>query len=98
MRTRFNGSKNVTSCLKSNKPGRTQGISKFKKQSPKKEPEAEEISKEPLSIYNFQKEKVQLIQGIDNEEDLKQRLFVAENVMKSLFERNKLLEQQSSTN
>jgi hypothetical protein len=56
MRTRFNGSKNVTSCLKSNKPGRTQGISKFKKQSPKKEPEEEEIGKEPLSIYNFQKE------------------------------------------
>jgi hypothetical protein len=52
MRTRFNGSKNVTSCLKSNKVGRTQGI-KFKKQSPKKEPEAEEIGKEPLSIYNF---------------------------------------------
>lgn len=57
MRTRFNGSKNVTSCLKSNKAARTQGI-KFKKQSPKKEPEkqAEEIGKEPLSIYNFQKE------------------------------------------
>jgi hypothetical protein len=50
MRTRFNGSKNVTSCLKSNKAGRASGV-KFKKLSPKKEDD--EINKEPLSIYNF---------------------------------------------
>jgi hypothetical protein len=36
---------------------------------------------------------VKLIPGAENDSDIRERLFVAEKVMKSLFERNKQLEQ-----
>jgi len=38
------------------------------------------------------KDKVKLMHGTEDDQDIREKLFVAEKVMKSLFERNKQLE------